>query len=359
MWPTDKSISLIARKSFRDAEPKYKEHLGAIEKKLSYAVTLEVDVPAFAADDAKTPAAKKEDLGKWLWDLYPQALFKAIGDFVGNGPDEAKKFKEAVTAKVIVIRQGPSGGSKHKFSVEDGKFICQVEAANLGFELTKIDDLAIDEALSGKAAAPAAAAKGGPSVVEQKSGGHVREPASTAGPAAAASSSEVGDQLKQLKLLELRGRIAGDDFDGEGVMLLGNGPSVYSQLVQLQTAASPGALLLTRVSSLLRALAKEAIRHSPTIHAQAATLYGMDGGIPEPRDCRKLSKYLYTRVLRESTPQNPQSFWQVFVPETVFAALRGGTITAEMEQLGFRIKIQTPLRRQQNDNEMIPFTLSW
>jgi len=263
-----------------------------------------------------------------------------------------------VTTHTVVIRQGPTGGSLHKFSVEDGKFICQVEAANLGFELTKIDDLMVDEALSGGggAAASASASKGTPALEKKQEARPVREPA---GPSAAPSSGDVTDQLKQLKLLELRGRIAGDDFDGEALGLVGKGPSVYSQLTQLSSAATPGNLLLLRISSLLRALAKENIRHSPTIHAQAATLYGMDPSSPEPREGKKLSKYLYVSQMRESTPQNPQSFWRVFVPETVFGALRGGSITSEMDQLGFRIKIQAPLRKVQSDNEMIPFTLSW
>jgi len=49
----------------------------------------------------------------------------------------------------------------------------------------------------------------------------------------------------------------------------------------------------------------------------------------------------------------------VYVPETVFSALRSGTISGEMDQLGFRIKVQAPFRRQAQDPEMIPFTLSW
>jgi len=356
-WPTDKSISLIARKSFRDAEPKYKEHLAAIEKKLSYALILEVEVPAFAADDSKVQATKKEDLGKWLWDTYPQILFKAIGDFCSNGAEEAKKFQAAVTTKTVVIRQGATGGSLHKLLVENGKFICQVEGANLGFDLAKIDDLMVDEALSGGSASGSVApASKGASLEHKQEARPVREPAA---PGAAASAGDVNDQLKQLKLLELRGRIAGDDFDGEALSLVAKGPSVYSQLAQLGTAATPANLLLARVSSLLRALAKENIQHSPTIHAQAATLYGMDPSSSEPANCKKLSKFLYARQLRESTPQNPQSFWQVFVPETVFSALRGGTITTEMEQLGFRIKVQAPFRRIPQDPEMIPFTLSW
>jgi len=306
-WPTDKSISLIARKSFRDAEPKYKEHLAAIEKKLSYALTLEVDVPAFAAEDSKVQPAKKEDLGKWLWDTYPQILFKAIGDFCANGADEAKKFQTAVTTKTVVVRMGKTGGGLHKLLVEGGKFVCLVEGANLGFELAKIDDLLVDEALSGGSAAGAApASKAGPANVEHKQEARpVREPAAAgAGP----SADDVSGQLKQLKLLELRGRIGGDDFDGEALTLVGKGPSVYSQLTQLSAAATAANLLLARVSSVLRALAKENINHTPTIHAQAATLFGMDPAGPEPRDVRKVSKYVYARQLRESTPQNPQSF---------------------------------------------------
>jgi len=303
-------------------------------------------------------ATKKEDLGKWLWDTYPQVLFKAIGDFCSAGPEEAKKFGSAVTAKTVVIRQGATGGKLHKLLVENGKFVCQVEGANLGFELAKIDDLMVDEALSGGSSSGSAPASKGPaaSVEHKQEVRPVREPAA---PGASVSAGDVNGQLKQLKLLELRGRIAGDDFDGEALSLVANGPSVYSQLTQLGTAATPATLLLARVSSLLRALAKENIQHSPTIHAQAATLYGMDPSSPEPRDVKKLSKYMYARQLRESTPQNPQSFWQVFVPETVFSALRGGTITAEMEQLGFRIKVQAPFRRVPQDPEMIPFTLSW
>jgi len=295
--------------------------------------------------------------------VYPKTLFKAIGDYCANGPDEAKKFQSAITANTVVVRPGPTGGSLHKFSIENGKLICAVEPSNLGFELAKIDDLAIEDALSGgsgSSSAVSAAPSKGPSIaLEQKQDAGarpVREPVLPT-----ASSGDANDQLNQLKLLELRSRIAGDqmDFDGEAVTLVAKGPSFYSQLTQLGAAATPGNLLLARVSSLLRALAKENIRHSPTIHAQAASLYGIDPTSPEPRDAKKLSKYLYTRQLRESTPQNPQSFWQVFVPETVFSALRGGTITSEMDQLGFRIKIQAPFRRDPKDHEMIPFTLSW
>jgi hypothetical protein len=315
-WPTEKSIPLLTRKSFRDAEPKYREHLASIEKKLSYALSLEVDVPAFVAD-AAVPAAKKEDLGKWLWDLYPQALFKAIGDYCANGPDEAKKFQSMITANTVVVRLGSTGGVLHKIQVENGKLICQVESANLGFELAKVDDLTIDAALSGGSAPlpatnNATPSKGAVALEHKQDPGArpVREPPSTV------VGGDVHEQLSQLKLLELRGRIAADnlDFDGEALTLAAKGPSFYSQLSQLGAAATPGNLLLARVSSLLRSLAKENIRHTPTIHAQSSTLHGMDPSSPEPRDAKKLSKYLYARQLRESTPQNPQSFWQVFVP---------------------------------------------